>query len=170
MLILVVSDNHGDRDVLVDLVETYQGKVDGMFHCGDSELEATDTIWKNFYVVRGNCDYDDAFPTTVETEIKGEKIFMTHGHLHEVKFTMNTLLLAAKEAKAQFAFFGHTHELGVEVVDDVLLLNPGSIRLPRGKYPIKTYAMIETTPEKITVNYYDETHKVVSELAREFKR
>lgn len=170
MLVLVVSDNHGDREVLVDLIEKYQGKVDGMFHCGDSELEATDSVWNDFYVVRGNCDYDDAFPTTVVADIKKEKIFMTHGHLHEVKFTMNTLLLAAKEVGAGFAFFGHTHELGVELVDDVLLLNPGSIRLPRGKYPIKPYAIVETTSEKITVQYYDETHQLVSELTSEFKR
>lgn len=28
MKVLVVSDNHGDRDVLVNLINTYEGKVD----------------------------------------------------------------------------------------------------------------------------------------------
>lgn len=32
MKILVVSDNHGDRDCLVDLVNHYEGQVDALFH------------------------------------------------------------------------------------------------------------------------------------------
>ena len=47
MKILVVSDNHGDRDCLVDLVNHYEGQVDALFHCGDSELEPTDELWQN---------------------------------------------------------------------------------------------------------------------------
>ena len=48
MKILVVSDNHGDRDCLVDLVNHYEGQVDALFHCGDSELEPTDELWQKF--------------------------------------------------------------------------------------------------------------------------
>lgn len=44
MKILVVSDNHGDRDCLVDLVNHYEGQVDALFHCGDSELIAIKCI------------------------------------------------------------------------------------------------------------------------------
>ena len=42
MRYLVVSDNHVDRDILVDLVDRYRSEVDIFFHCGDSELEASD--------------------------------------------------------------------------------------------------------------------------------
>ena len=35
MLYLIVSDSHGDRDILCKLVKNYTGKVDAMFHCGD---------------------------------------------------------------------------------------------------------------------------------------
>lgn len=171
MKVLVVSDNHGDRDVLVDLINTYEGKVDKFFHCGDSELEATDSVWNTMLTVRGNCDYDPAYPDTRVTKVGSETILQVHGHLHDVKFTMNTLLYTAKEVGANFAFFGHTHELAVEYVDGILFLNPGSIRLPRGQYAsIKTYAIVETTPEEIDVTYYDPTHKPVGGLNFKFNR
>ena len=52
MNILVVSDNHGDRDCLVDLVNHYEGQVDALFHCGNSELEPTDELWQKLIVVQ----------------------------------------------------------------------------------------------------------------------
>ena len=38
MRYLVVSDNHGDREILVKLLDKYHANVDYFFHCGDSEL------------------------------------------------------------------------------------------------------------------------------------
>lgn len=171
MKVLVVSDNHGDREILVDLIQHYEGKVDQMFHCGDSELPADDTVWEKMLSVRGNCDYDAAFPNSRVSQVAGETIVTVHGHLHDVKFTMNTLLYTAKEAEAGFAFFGHTHELGVELVDSILLLNPGSISLPRGRYSdTPTYAIVEANTEQIQVAYYTREHQVVPELTVEFRR
>ena len=37
--IIVMSDSHGERDIVVDIKKRYQGKVDAIFHNGDSELE-----------------------------------------------------------------------------------------------------------------------------------
>ena len=39
-----------------------------------------------FFIVRGNCDYDD-YKTKDEmtVELEGVKIFLTHGHLYGVK-------------------------------------------------------------------------------------
>lgn len=53
MKYLVVSDNHGDRNILVEIVNRYVGMVDQMFHCGDSELKANDELWQHFTVVTG---------------------------------------------------------------------------------------------------------------------
>ncbi len=39
MKIVVVSDNHGDREIIQKIVDHYEGKVDGIFHCGDSEFK-----------------------------------------------------------------------------------------------------------------------------------
>ena len=40
--IIVMSDSHGERDIVVDIKNRYQGKVDAIFHNGDSELESSD--------------------------------------------------------------------------------------------------------------------------------
>ena len=61
MKYLVVSDNHGDRRILVDLFAYYKDQVDLMIHCGDSELSVNDELWQEAYVVTGNCDYDPKY-------------------------------------------------------------------------------------------------------------
>lgn len=161
---LVVSDNHGDREILVELANRYRDEVDAMFHCGDSELEPTDAIWQDFVVVRGNCDYSDEFPESIVKKIGDDTIYMTHGHLANVRMDLTTLAFQAEQAQATIALFGHTHILGAERHNKVLFLNPGSIRLPRGPIQIKTYAIIESTPEKYDVQYFDRTHEPIEKL------
>ncbi|WP_303220499.1 metallophosphoesterase family protein, partial [Enterococcus asini] len=57
MKYLVVSDNHGDRQILVDLVNHFQEQVDLFIHCGDSELPADDELFAIYQGVGGNCDF-----------------------------------------------------------------------------------------------------------------
>lgn len=170
MKYLVVSDNHGDRDVLVDLAETYRGKVDRMFHCGDSELEPTDSLWQDFKVVKGNCDYDPAFPEKIVEKTEMDTIFMTHGHLANVRYDLTTLSLQASQASANIALFGHTHEIGCEVRANILYLNPGSIRLPRGPIQLQSYAIIESTEDKYHVQYFGRNHQPFKELSFNFSK
>lgn len=170
MKILVVSDSHGDRDVLVELKERYQEKMDRMFHCGDSELEATDEIWDSFATVKGNMDFDPQLKLEQVVEVGNERFFMVHGHFYDVKSTMTPLLEGAKKNHAHFAFFGHSHELGVEKRDNILLLNPGSILQPRGRYNIKTYAILDIEEKDVTVTYYDRSHQALDDLIVHFTR
>lgn len=170
MKILVVSDSHGDRDALVELKELYQDKMERMFHCGDSELEATDDVWDSFVTVKGNMDFDSELKLEQVVDVGNERVFMAHGHFHDVKFTMQPLLDAAKEAGANFAFFGHSHELGVEKRDNILLLNPGSILQPRGRYNIKTYAVIDVEETELTITYYNRNHEALEDLMVHFAR
>jgi putative phosphoesterase len=164
MKYLVVSDNHGDRDILVELKEMYKHQVDRMFHCGDSELEPTDSLWQDFIVVRGNCDYSADFPNKIVDKTTEDIIFMTHGHLANVRYGLTTLALQAAEAQANIALFGHTHEIGCEMNEGVLFLNPGSIRLPRGPIQIKSYVMIDSHPEALEIQYYGRDHQPIKEL------
>ncbi|MHC5215133.1 metallophosphoesterase [Enterococcus sp. LJL128] len=171
MKYLVVSDNHGDRDILVQLVNRYKDEVDEMFHCGDSELEASDHLWDYFTaVVKGNCDYGPGFPDTAVKNTGQDIIFMTHGHLSNVRFGLNQLSLQAEEAGATIALFGHTHEIGCEMRQNCLFLNPGSIRLPRGPIQIQSYALIESTADNFEVQYYDRNFEAVSKLHFKFNK
>lgn len=166
MKYLVVSDSHGDRAVLEKLVANFATKVDAMFHCGDSELAADDDVLQNFHVISGNCDYDPNFLTEQTFSFGDDKILLVHGHLLAVNYGLGSLQLEMDEVGANMAFFGHTHQLGVEMINHKLLLNPGSISFPRGKYTPYggTFAIVETTADEIKVQYYDRELEPIKEL------
>lgn len=166
MKYLVVSDNHGDRVILEELVKKYQGKIDAFFHCGDSELPASDSLWKVFHVVGGNCDFDSEYKGEQLIDTGKDKIYLTHGHLLGVNFSLDKLSYRAEELGASIALFGHTHQLGVWQQQHLLLVNSGSICLPRGKYPIKTYAIIEEHLTNYQINYYTRDHQEITELTQ----
>lgn len=170
MRYLVVSDNHGDRDILVQLVERYQGKIDHFFHCGDSELSAEDVLWNVFNVVQGNCDFGPGYETKQFIDTGVDKILITHGHLANVRFGLTQLAMAAKELGANMVFFGHTHQIGCEFDQGILYLNPGSISQPRGPIQTPSYAIIDSTATKIEVQYYNRAHQPVEELAFTYAR
>lgn len=171
MKIVIVSDNHGQRECLVNILKQWQGKVDGFFHCGDSELEASDTLWKDFVVVKGNCDYDPTFAETSTVKVGDETVFITHGHLYQINSGLTALSLAAQEQQATIALYGHSHKLACELTNGILFVNSGSISQPRGQYaPLKTYAIIETSDQGYQVTYFNEKHEEVTALSHFFKR
>ncbi len=170
MKYLVVSDNHSDREILVDLKNEFDNQVDLFLHCGDSELPETDPLWETFQVVCGNCDYGGGFPNERIVKTPLDTIYMTHGHLADVRFGVTKLGLKAQQADASIALFGHTHQIACEKVGNRLFLNPGSISQPRGQIQIKSFAIIESTPEQWAIQYYDRSFHKVPELAFVFTR
>ncbi|WP_427814089.1 metallophosphoesterase [Enterococcus sp. 22-H-5-01] len=170
MKYLVVSDNHGDRNILVEIVNRYVGMVDHMFHCGDSELKANDELWEHFTVVTGNCDYDPEYKKEQIITIGNDVIYMTHGHLSNVRFGLTMLSVQAQEAGANIALFGHIHQAVAEMDKHILFVNPGSISQPRGPIQIPSYAIIESDEEGYQVAYYNRAHQPIEELVASFKR
>lgn len=170
MKFLVVSDSHGNREILETLVARHQNEVEAFFHCGDSELAPTDPIWQHYQVVNGNCDGFNYFPNEVTVELGQERIFMTHGHLVNVNSTLDVLVDAAAAQAATICLFGHTHQLGVERRQGILVLNPGSILLPRGRYFERTYALVESTDDCLTVQYRTDEGTILTELERRFPK
>lgn len=170
MKYLVVSDNHGNREVLEELFNHYRGKVDLMIHCGDSELPSEDSLWEGVQKVTGNCDYDSGYPRTLTIETPLDRIFVTHGHLYDVRFGVHTLSLKAAEEGANLVLFGHTHQIACEQVDHCLFLNPGSIEQPRGDIQEKSYCIIESTADVFHVQYYQKNFKPIRTLAFTFKK
>ena len=86
----------------------YEGRVDVMIHCGDSELTPAHEELQDFQVVKGNCDYAN-FPDEIVTDVDGIRFLVVHGHRHDVKMTLQTLAYHAEEVGAQVACFGHSH-------------------------------------------------------------
>ena len=59
--------------------------------------------------------------------IGGVRVYMTHGHRHQVKLSTGILLKDARAAKADIVLYGHTHAADCHREDDGLwVMNPGS--------------------------------------------
>jgi len=167
--ILVVSDTHGDRQALLRLQEKYEHEMSVMIHCGDSELQSNDQALNNFICVRGNCDYDIHFPNEDVQDIGGYRFFITHGHLYNVNMTLQNLSYKAEEVGANIVLFGHTHHVGSELgPDHVLYINPGSVRLPRGRIE-KTYAILDLKANEVIVNIYDHDGHHLQDLSTSYQ-
>mgnify|MGYP003448124801 CR=1 FL=1 len=166
--ILVVSDSHGARQTLLNLKERYEHEVDAMVHCGDSELQSDDPALQNFIYVKGNCDIDAHFSSESVRDIGGYRFFITHGHLYNVRMTLQNLSYKAEEVGANIVLFGHTHHVGSELgVDQVLYVNPGSILLPRGRVE-KTYAILHLKEKEVIVNIYDYEGNYMKDLSASY--
>ena len=131
MKILVLSDSHGDIDVLAPIIKANIHAVQHVIHlgdgCGDMELfsrEYTDTA---FHIVSGNCDLSPAFPEKLICTISGKKFFITHGHRYGVKKSYDRIRYAALEAAADICLFGHTHEPAAFEYEGISFMNPGAV-------------------------------------------
>lgn len=132
--ILVFSDTHGSIDRAAQIVAEVPA-IDMIFHLGDNCRDAyalAAETQKRVVSVRGNCDYDPSVPLKELLTVDGARILLVHGHAHHVSSSLLHLSLAAREAQADAVCFGHTHRSLVEYENGVLLLNPGSLSLPRG--------------------------------------
>lgn len=135
MRIGIVSDSHGDVRVFNDMLAVPgAAEAELWLHAGDFAPDADDLeLLSGRRVVRvlGNCDLfvDGVYDETV-VEVAGHRIFLTHGHLFNVRFDTAMLAEAARTAGADIAVYGHTHIALVEH-GDVTVLNPGSIARPR---------------------------------------
>lgn len=138
MLIAVVSDTHRIRRY-INLAKNMIKDADILIHLGDN-TDDVDILSDGFdgevYAVAGNCDFTTKYPKEGILEVNGRKIFYTHGDLYGVKSNINNIYYRGRELEADIVLFGHTHEQGIERTEDLILMNPGSVSLPRlrGRY------------------------------------
>lgn len=168
--ILVVSDSHGDRRIVEELKQRYQGQVDALFHNGDSELAENEVDWQPMLVVRGNCDYEEAYPENRVTEIGGVTIAQTHGHLYGINYSWRWIERWAQEVGADICLYGHLHVPDAQMREGVLFVNPGSICQPRGSIKERLYALVTITEEAFHIDYYTREHQLYPELTKDFHR
>ncbi|WP_076461239.1 metallophosphoesterase [Limosilactobacillus caccae] len=172
MKALIISDNHRDQEILKQVVAEMAPQVDVLIHCGDSELSPTAVPMPQFAAVKGNNDYRLDYPNELLVQEGSERIFTTHGHLYRVNSSLTPLMLKGEEVGATIVCYGHTHQLGVEYDHGMLIINPGSISLPRGKYAGLggTFAIVDAQPTRFVVDFYDRQMAAVSQLHCEFNR
>lgn len=149
MKFIVFSDSHGVADNMIRAVRREAPQL--CFYLGDGEHDLA-RLQKRFprlpiHAVRGNCDMFSTLPRTLCCAAGGLKIFLTHGHLFEVKHDplLRTLCEAALEEDADVVLFGHTHQPFLDHTMGMSLLNPGSI----GPTTMPSYGLIRTDGGKV---------------------
>ena len=144
---LLASDSHG-RDKNLKTVIERNLPLSGFLFLGDGEgLEdrITDYVGDDcpLFMVRGNNDFSSELPRELVITLGKSRILLTHGNRLGVSYELNRLSYRAEELGCDTAFFGHTHVPERVNVGGVLLINPGSIPLPR-QYPrLPSYILIE---------------------------
>ncbi len=135
MRILVLSDTHRNLGRAIELVHDFSKRIDAVIHLGDN-AEDIDFIKKNYrlpvYAVAGNCDYGSTAPHESVLTFENTKVFITHGHYYNVKYNADIVSQQAVALGADVCLFGHTHMPYVQVKQNVVIMNPGSLSEPRG--------------------------------------
>lgn len=134
MKIAFISDTHGNEKSLeLVLTKVKELKADILIHLGDYANDINflkDNFEGTVYAVAGNCDYSCDYPKENLININGKKILLTHGDLYNVKNSLNNLIYKGKSLNVDIILFGHTHIFIKEEIDDILIMNPGSIPKP----------------------------------------
>ena len=158
MKILVVSDTHGDCSRVIDVYRKLmkESPVDVIVHCGDYAADAKELqarLGAHVARVRGNCDgaFSDSDWSVLETE--AGNFLITHGHMERVDSGMQNIYYKALENDCVGAFFGHTHRASYTEMDDLVLMNPGSLTRPRDGSG-GTFGLVVTGPDSIWGKIY----------------
>lgn len=150
----IISDSHHSEENLIKVIEKLQD-ADMILHLGDN-IDDCDIIRRmldvEVYGVLGNCDIGKVGLKDQLLIIEDKRIFITHGHKHNVKHSLNRLFYKALELDADLVLFGHTHYALKTIEDNIIFFNPGSITSPRGRKD-KTYGILEIDANGINIHH-----------------
>ena len=137
----VFSDTHGNTVLMEEAVR--RSRPDVIIHLGDHDRDAEHvrSVFPEIpmYNVCGNCDFAPIAPGTDIVPLGPVKAFITHGHLYNVNYHVDSLVYAAEEAGCKIAMFGHTHSVMQQDVGGVRVINPGTA----GKGRELTWCLVE---------------------------
>lgn len=146
MKVLIVSDTHGREQNLAEALEQ-TGPIDQLIHLGDVEGGAEHIRElagdAPAAIIAGNNDFFCDLPNERIFTLGGHRIFMTHGHGYFVHRGTLYLKREARKKGADIVMFGHTHKPYMEEDNELLVLNPGSLSLPRQEGHRPTYIVME---------------------------
>ena len=148
MRFLVISDTHGNLTKALEVYKALEG-IDAIIHLGDYIKDAEELgeqLNVDVIAVKGNMDgsYDDNDYKILETECG--KLYLSHGHMEDVKMKLTNIYYRAMEKDCVAALFGHTHKAVFEDLNGMYLINPGSLSHPADGSK-GTYFILETSKE-----------------------
>lgn len=132
MKIVVLSDVHGNRDILERII-SFNPDAEYFISLGDSELPLDYLTDLDIIAIKGNYPRDAGFLYERELTLNGLKLFITHGHKYKVHKDLRKLLDRGYKGGYDVVLYGHTHIARVDKAGSLLLINPGSVYRPRSK-------------------------------------
>ena len=144
MKVLIVSDTHRKNDTYLNIVKMHN--PDMVIHCGDAEgaeYLLTEAVDCPVHIVLGNNDFFSELPRELELEVGGYKMWVTHGHNYYVSMGNETIKREAIAKGVDIVCYGHTHRPVVDLDDDVIAVNPGSLSYPRQENRRPSYIIME---------------------------
>ncbi|MBA8775967.1 metallophosphoesterase [Staphylococcus coagulans] len=160
--LIVASDNHSESGILYQIYEEHQD-ADAFYHLGDSEFAYQDTELSLYHRVKGNMDFYPEFPESQADNFEEANVFYTHGHLFGVNRSRVELAYVAAQHQATIAFYGHTHVARYEKINDVHVINPGSISQSRSDVE-ETYAEVIIDGKDSEVRFRNRDHKIIETI------
>ena len=114
MKVLICSDSHGRLDYFQRVIDLEEPEI--VIFAGDHSTDAIDMslVYRDvlFAIVKGNTDMDDYESRETKIfDLMGKKVLLTHGHLHNVKATLEELEKKVHLEKAEICIFGHTQRI-----------------------------------------------------------
>lgn len=149
MKVIVVSDTHKKNDGFYKVVEMHH--PDMVIHCGDAEgyeEEFARAVKCPLKIVLGNNDFFSDLPREQEFNIGKYRIWLTHGHNYYVSMNPELIKKEAIARRMDIVIYGHTHRPMVDVGEDVIAINPGSLSYPRQEGRRPSYIIMEIDREE----------------------
>ncbi len=144
MKIVVVSDTHGNRNILEKIKEQNKD-ASLLLHAGDSQLFREEMY--PFITIKGNCDYDSRYDESFDITLSCGKLHMEHGH--RLGYLRESYL---QQNNYKIFIHGHTHSHYVKQLGDSYVCCPGSPNRPRDGSS-GTYLIIDVNDKDIKFNF-----------------
>jgi len=183
MLIGLISDTHGSFcnwekalkifnefgcEKIIHLGDyLYHGPRNPLPECYEplKLAESIRNVKEKIYFVKGNCDADIDIdileitpPNFLIEKFGGYRFLLTHGYKPDIQ----TSIEIAEKEKINVIVHGHTHIYRIEKVNDFLIVNSGSVSLPKNNDPNTVGMMVVS--EKLNIKILDLEKRVVKEV------
>ncbi len=145
MKILIVSDTHRKNENYLKVLQLV-GKLDMVIHLGDvegSEYTIREAAGCPVEMIAGNNDFFSDLPSEKTLQIGKYRVMITHGHQYYIGMGNEMLKEEAIANGVDIVMYGHTHRPVIDISDDIIMLNPGSLSYPRQDDKKPSYIIME---------------------------
>lgn len=160
MKALIISDSHRKNANILKVLNKL-GPIDIVIHLGDAEGSEEGFLNElncPLFIVAGNNDFFSELEYEKEFNLEKYKIFICHGNQYAVTVGYERLIEEARQREVDIVMCGHTHRPKIEKMEDLLVLNPGSISYPRQENRKPSFILLEIDKNgelHYTLNYID---------------